>query len=148
MQPVTMTSLGRDARASRLIILMLSLGFVALLCAAVATFWIQRPETSKMPKAWRIRLPWEASLGAFASASERMETARRGVLLTGNPSFTSLMDEANRNAQIRLNELDALIADNGQSAARGWRGCGLCSPPYQRNHGQSGGAERPRRATK
>ncbi|WP_420606347.1 sensor histidine kinase [Novosphingopyxis sp.] len=135
MQPVTMTSLGRDARASRLIILMLSLGFVALLCAAVATFWIQR-QNEQNAESVAHTLAVEASLGAFASASERMETARRGVLLTGNPSFTSLMDEANRNAQIRLNELDALIADNDSQRARVARLRALLAA-YQRNHGQS-----------
>ena len=42
MESTRIGALGRDARASRLIISLLALGFAALLAAAVATFWVQR----------------------------------------------------------------------------------------------------------
>ena len=104
-------ALGRDARASRLIIVMLSIGFAALLAAAIATFWIQRQnETNAQLVAHTLAV--EASLGGFASANERMETARRGLLLTRNLAFAGIVEDTQKVASARADELAALIADN------------------------------------
>ncbi len=117
MQIVTLTSLGRDARASRIIILLLSLGFAALLAAAAVAFWVQRQNEQDTALVAHT-LGVEAAIGAFSSANERMETARRGLLLTGNPAFAGIMDEAETEAGVRLNALRNLVADNDSQRGR------------------------------
>ncbi|WP_447756185.1 sensor histidine kinase [Sphingopyxis fribergensis] len=117
MESTKMAAFGRDARSSRLIIVMLSLGFAALLAAAAATFWIQR-QNEASAKLVAHTLAVEASLGGFASANERMETARRGLLLTGNMEFAGLVEETQKVALSRAAELAALIADNPRQRER------------------------------
>ena len=51
-------------------------------------------------------------LGAFASANERAETARRGVLLGGGPLFRQRMEEAVAAAEATLREISQLTLDN------------------------------------
>lgn len=112
-----MAALGRDARSSRLIVALLLLAFAALLAAAAATFWVQRQnETSAKLVAHTLAV--EASLGGFASANERMETARRGLLLSGNTEFASLVEEAQAVARLRASELADLIKDNPRQRDR------------------------------
>jgi signal transduction histidine kinase len=111
MEATKMAALGRDERSSRLIIAMLILGFAALLAAAAATFWIQRQnEASAQLVAHTLAV--EASVGGFASAAERMETARRGLLLTGNMEFAALVEDTQQVARTRARELSELISDN------------------------------------
>lgn len=110
-------ALGRDARASRLIVVLLALGFAALLAAAAATFWVQR-QNELNAELVAHTLSVEASLAGFASASERMETARRGQLLTGSDAFTRIIDDTEKTARTRLTELGRLIIDNPEQRAR------------------------------
>jgi len=117
MESTRIGALGRDARASRLIIGLLALGFAALLAAAVATFWVQRQnEESSALVAHTLSV--EASLGGFASAAERLETARRGFLLTANPEFLRIIDQTETAARTRLQELSQRVADNPEQRAR------------------------------
>lgn len=111
MDSTKIGALGRDVRASRLIIVMLSVGFAALLAAAAATFWIQRQNEANAQLVAHT-LAVEASLGGFASANERMETARRGLLLTRNLAFAGIVEDTQKVASARANELAALVADN------------------------------------
>ena len=103
-------SLGRDARANRMILGLLVVGFIALLAAAVAVFWIQRDNEANAALVSHT-LAVEARLGTFASANERLETARRGLLLTGNPAFQGIMREAEASARRHLADLTALTRD-------------------------------------
>lgn len=142
MNSVKMASLGRDARANRLIILLLSVGFLALLAAAAAAFWVQR-QNEEDARMVAHTLAVEASLGSFASANERMETARRGLLLTGNPLFTDLVSQSERAARSQLGELDKLIADNPEQKTRVHRLRALLdaySGNYRKSVGLSGAA--------
>jgi len=113
-------SLGRDTRASRAIIFLLSLGFTALLIAAAAVFWIQRDNEVSAALVTHT-LAVEARLGSFASANERLETARRGLLLTENPAFAKIMGRAEVTARSHLTELTKLIGDNAKQQARAGR---------------------------
>ena len=142
MNSVKMASLGRDARANRLIILLLSVGFLALLATAAAAFWVQR-QNEEDARMVAHTLAVEASLGSFASANERMETARRGLLLTGNPLFTDLVSQSERAARSQLGELDKLIADNPEQKTRVHRLRALLdaySGNYRKSVGLSGAA--------
>lgn len=112
-----LASLGRDRRASRVIIALLALGFAALIVAAVATFWAQRLNEENAQLVSHT-LAVEARLGGFASANERMETARRGLLLTNDPAFARLMATAEDNARAQVGDLDQLIRDNPEQRAR------------------------------
>ena len=60
----------------------------------------------------------EARLGTFASSNERLETARRGLLLTGNRAFQRIMGEAEANARQHLAELSTLTRDNARQQQR------------------------------
>lgn len=143
MEAAKITALGKDARASRLIILMLAVGFMALLAAAGASFWIQRQNEANAERVAHT-LAVEASLNGFASANERMETARRGLLLTGDGAFARLMDSSLATARARSAELGRLIADNPAQQKRVAQLAALLDA-YERYHRQTlafGAAER------
>lgn len=111
MKAARISALGRDTRASRLIILLLSIGFAALLAAAATAFYVQRQNEADAQMVAHT-LAVEANLGAFASATERMETARRGLLLTQNLAFAKIMDESEARSRGQLEALERLISDN------------------------------------
>lgn len=117
MESARISSLGRDTRASRLIILLLTVGFAALLAAAVTAFYVQR-ENEADARMVAHTLAVEANLGAFASATERMETARRGYFLTQNRAFATIMDEAEGRSRAQLASLETLIKDNPRQGGR------------------------------
>ena len=110
-------SLGRDTRANRLILLFLGVGFTSLLVASVAVFWIQRDNEASAALVSHT-LAVEARLGTFASSNERLETARRGLLLTGSPAFQRIMNDAEANARRHLADLSALTRDNDRQQQR------------------------------
>lgn len=120
MEAARYGSLGRNTRASGLIIGLLALGFAALLAAAAATFWVQREHDENAQRVAHT-LSVEAALGGFASANERMETARRGMLLTRDAVFGRIVDDAETTAQTRLGELARLVADNPVQRSRAAR---------------------------
>ncbi|MBW8296397.1 ATP-binding protein [Sphingopyxis sp.] len=103
--------LGRDARANRAIIVLLGVGFAALLFAAAAVFWVQRDNEASAALVSHT-LAVEVRLGGFASSNERLETARRGLLLTGNPAFATIMGEAEVSARKNLAAMMDLTRDN------------------------------------
>lgn len=117
MQSAKLSSLGSDTRTNRIIILLLSAGFAALLFAAGVAFYVQR-QNEEDARMVAHSLAVEANLGAYASAAERMETARRGLILTQNASFARIMDEAERNTRTQLRNLAKLIRDNPEQIAR------------------------------
>ncbi|ALJ13368.1 hypothetical protein LH19_10865 [Sphingopyxis macrogoltabida] len=117
MESTRLSSLGRDTRANRLIIVLLAVGFAAMLAAASVAFYVQRQnETDARLVAHTLAV--EAGLGAYASAVERMETARRGLILTQNPEFATIMAEAEQRSRAQLDALARLIADNPEQRAR------------------------------
>ena len=128
-------ALGKDHRASRLIVVMLAVGFAALLAAATASFWIQRQNEANSELVAHT-LSVEASVNGFASANERMETARRGLFLTGDPAFERLMSESLMEARSRLRELGDLVSDNPNQRARVARLTALLNA-YERHHRQT-----------
>jgi signal transduction histidine kinase len=143
MESARISALGRDARASRIIILLLSVGFVALLGAAVTAFYVQRQNEADAQMVAHT-LAVEASLGAFASATERMETARRGLILTQNRAFAKIMDEAETRSRGQLDAIDRLISDNPEQQIRVRalrRHLDIYAEHYRRTLGL-GGAER------
>lgn len=117
MESIKLASLGRDRRTSRIIILLLMLGFAALLVAAGAAIWAQR-QHAQNGQLVSHTLAVEARLGAFASANERMETARRGLLLTDDPSFARIMAAAQAGARAQVTDLERLVRDNPEQRAR------------------------------
>ena len=144
MESTKFGSLGRNTRASRAIILLLSLGFTALLVAAVAVFWIQRDNEASAALVTHT-LAVEARLGSFASANERLETARRGLLLTQNPAFAEIMGRAEVTARDHLTEITKLIGDNAQQQGRATRLRALLdaySVHYRRTIGMTDDARR------
>jgi len=135
MNSAKISALGKDHRASRLILVMLAIGFAALLAAAAASFWIQRQNEADSGLVAHT-LSVEASLNGFASANERMETARRGLLLTGDPTFEQLMSGSLVAARTRLGILSKLVSDNARQRARVARLEALLDV-YERHHRQT-----------
>lgn len=117
METDKITALGGNARSNRIIIALLSIGFAALLAAALVAFWVQR-QNEQDARSVSHTLAVEASVAAYASANERLETARRGLLLTGNADFTRTMAQAETAARSRQRELDRLVSDNPSQRAR------------------------------
>ena len=90
---------------------LLALGFLALLGAAAAVAWLQGQNEDNAR--WvQHTLSVEAQIADFARGMERIETARRGVLLTGQPEFTEIMAEALKSTQSSLDRLGELTRDN------------------------------------
>lgn len=116
MQSTNLASLGRDARVNRIILWLLGVGFLALLVAVGMALWIQRSNTDN--ERWVAHtLEVQARIGAFASKAERMETARRGGLISGDPKFDGMVDKARAGAEADLGMLGALTVDNPDQVA-------------------------------
>jgi signal transduction histidine kinase len=117
MESTRLSALGSDTRASRIILSLLVVGFLALIAAAATAFYVQR-QNERDAQQVAHTLAVEASLGGYASAMERMETARRGLILTQNPAFATIMDEAEKRSRAQLAGLTTLIADNPEQRGR------------------------------
>lgn len=116
MQSTTPTALGRDARVNRFILTLLTIGFAALLGGMAAALWTQQRNTDG--ERWVAHtLEVQTHIGAFASKAERMETARRGRLLSQDPGFDRLFDEALAGAMSDLAKLQQMTADNPRQGA-------------------------------
>ncbi|NMN05829.1 MULTISPECIES: sensor histidine kinase [unclassified Novosphingobium] len=116
MQSTKLTALGRDARVNRFILTLLSIGFAALLAGLGAALWTQQRNTDS--ERWVAHtLEVQARIGAFASKAERMETARRGRLLSDDPAFNGLFDQALASAVADLDVLQKKTLDNATQAA-------------------------------
>lgn len=115
MQSTTLTALGRDARVNRFILTLLTIGFAALLAGLAAALWTQKRNTDS--ERWVAHtLEVQARIGAFASKTERMETARRGRLLSDDPAFNTLFDTALASALADLDTVERKTADNPDQA--------------------------------
>jgi len=117
MKAMNIRALGRDTRASRIITIMLGVGFAALLASAGAVFWLQRINQENAGMVSHT-LEVEARLGAFGSEAERLETARRGLLLTSNPAFTRIIEQTELQTRYHLGELARLTNDNPRQMRR------------------------------
>ncbi|MDR6510877.1 signal transduction histidine kinase [Novosphingobium capsulatum] len=116
MQSTNLTALGRDTRVNRFILTLLTIGFAALLAGLGAALWTQQRNTDS--ERWVAHtLEVQARIGAFASKAERMETARRGRLLSDDPAFNGLFDEALASALADLDMVQSKTADNPEQAA-------------------------------
>lgn len=96
---------------------LVALGFLALLGAGVAAAWLQS-RNAENARWVQHTLDVEAKIGEFASANERIETARRGALLTGSPQFRTRMDQSSHAAEALLGQLEQLTRDNPAQRAR------------------------------
>ncbi|AQR75562.1 ATP-binding protein [Sphingomonas sp. LM7] len=96
---------------ARRVIALVAIGFLALIGAGIATAWVQMRNQDNAR--WvEHTLDLESRLGAFASANERTETARRGVLLGGGPLFRQRMQESADVAAAALRDIDGRTRDN------------------------------------
>jgi signal transduction histidine kinase len=100
-----------QARFTRRVLMLVAIGFLALIAAGVATAWLQT-RTQDLGKAVEQTLEVEARLSDFASANERVETARRGVLLGGGKGFRERMEAASVDARAALDDIARLTGDN------------------------------------
>ncbi|RVT89761.1 sensor histidine kinase [Sphingomonas crocodyli] len=90
---------------------LLTIGFLALLGAAAAVAWLQSQNEDNAN--WvQHTLSVEAQISDFASGLERIETARRGILLTGQPEFGKIMAESLATTRASLKRLVELTIDN------------------------------------
>lgn len=95
---------------------LMALGFAALLAAGIATAWLQS-QNVKNARWVEHTLDVQARVGEFTSANERVETARRGALLSGGV-FREYMERADAEAAERLDALERLTIDNDVQRTR------------------------------
>lgn len=110
-------SFGRDARANRLILVLLTLGFAALIAAAISAFLVQR-QIQHDSEMIEHTLEVESTINVFARIVERAETARRGVLLNPEGDFIQVFRAATEDARTQLGLLENKTADNPSQRAR------------------------------
>lgn len=102
----------RDAGNNRLILLLLAIGFAAVVAAVVAVFIVQRQ--AETDSYWvEHTLDVEASLNRFVRHAERTETARRGIIISpAERNFTTIAENAITEANRELSTLEGLVRDN------------------------------------
>ncbi len=106
-----------QALFTRRLFALVALGFLALIVAAIAVAWVQGKNEDD--GRWvQHTLQTEARLGAFASAIERAETSRRGLLLSGAKGFGQRLDEASAEAGMLLEDIAQLTRDNPDQQRR------------------------------
>jgi len=106
-----------QSRFTRRVLALVAIGFLALIAAGIATAWLQT-RNQDLSEWVEHTLGVQARLSDFASANERVETARRGVLLGGGPDFRKRMEIASGEARAALDDITRLTADNPLQARR------------------------------
>ncbi|URW74935.1 CHASE3 domain-containing protein [Sphingomonas donggukensis] len=100
-----------DRRLRRLLLLAMSLGFLALIGAGVAA-WDSVATTARyntlVDHSYQVR----AGISEFQIALEKSETARRGYLLAGQPMF---LDTYRSNAAALTPQLDSLVRETADN---------------------------------
>jgi signal transduction histidine kinase len=100
-----------QSRFTRRVLALVAIGFLALIAAGIATAWLQT-RSQDMGDWVEHTLTVQARLSDFASANERVETARRGVLLGGGDDFRQRMVAAGNEARAALEKVMQETADN------------------------------------
>jgi signal transduction histidine kinase len=100
-----------QSRFTRRVLALVAIGFLALIAAGIATAWLQT-RNQDLSEWVEHTLGVQARLSDFASANERVETARRGVLLGGGADFRQRMEVASGEAAAALDDITRLTADN------------------------------------
>jgi signal transduction histidine kinase len=106
-----------QSRFTRRVLALVAIGFLALITAGGATTWLQT-RSQDMNRAVEHTLGVQARLADFASANERVETARRGILLGGGNDFRTRMDAAALDARAAIDDVARLTADNPEQQRR------------------------------
>jgi signal transduction histidine kinase len=100
-----------QSRFTRRVLALVAIGFAALIAAGIASAWLQT-RNQDMGDWVEHTLTVQARLADFASANERVETARRGVLLGGGTDFRQRMEVAANEARAALGKVAQETADN------------------------------------
>ncbi len=106
-----------QSRFTRRVLSLVAIGFLALIAAGIATAWLQM-RNQDLSQWVEHTLGVQARLADFASANERVETARRGVLLGGGADFRKRMDVASVDARGAFDDIARSTADNPRQAQR------------------------------
>lgn len=102
---------------TRRLLALVVLAFLLLIAAAIASVAVQG-RNQENGRLVQHTLEVQGRIGTFMSANERMETARRGVLLSGDPTFRDRMEAATVAASKALDEIARLTADNSVQQRR------------------------------
>lgn len=111
--PTTPTyAFARSASSNRLVLLLLAIGFAAMLAAITAVVVVQRQ--SDRDAFWvNHTLDVEASINRFVRHAERAETARRGIIIEpGERDFAAIANTALTQGRAELASLATLVQDN------------------------------------
>ncbi|MBF9152664.1 sensor histidine kinase [Novosphingobium jiangmenense] len=130
--PTTPTyAFSRDAGNNRLILLLLSIGFAAVVAAVVAVVVVQKQ--AERDAYWvEHTLDVEAALNRFVRHAERTETARRGIIIAPTETnFVAIAEKAIADASRELAGLETLVRDN-PSQVRSVEGLRLAFDGYAR----------------
>ncbi len=107
----------REGSFERIVLVCVTLGFAALVVAVLAAAWgFQRTqETSRLVNhTFRVEL----TLGEIRTLTERVETARRGFLITPDERFFRVFEETEARLPGILEAIEALVSDNPVQVSR------------------------------
>jgi signal transduction histidine kinase len=106
-----------QASFSRRVLVLVAIGFAAVLIAGIATAWVQARNLESAR--WvEHTLDVAARVSDFSNANERTETTRRGLLLGGDQRFRVRMLQSAREVDQALAGLVELTTDNPEQQER------------------------------
>lgn len=107
----------RQRRANRVIFLAVAAGFVMLAVAAVAVVWtFMRSQDYSELVSHTIEV--EAAVADLNRLNERIEAARRGYLLEGDPRFLETFERTAADIPVQIERITGLTADNPSQVER------------------------------
>ncbi len=107
----------REERVGRVLLIIMGIGFAALIAAAVAIGWINGRNDDYAASIVHTQTVRQA-VGDLQVALEQSETSRRGYLLGGAPSFRATYQRVSSTFEPRIARLRALTADNPRQLYR------------------------------
>ena len=100
----------------RLIAFLVGLGFLALIVAGSASIWLQLRNQDHVR--WvEHTYDAQARLDTLATLNERVETARRGYLITGDTSFRDIFDQTDAAIPQAIRLVASSVGDNPRQRA-------------------------------
>jgi signal transduction histidine kinase len=106
-----------EARRNRALVGLLAIAFLGLVAAIAMAAWAQA-RNAEDSAAVEHTLRVESLINRMATLNERIETGRRGYLLTGEAGFLNVLERALAEAPRVLDSLAALVDDNSAQRPR------------------------------
>jgi signal transduction histidine kinase len=104
-------------KIGRKLFLLVALGFAALIAGAAAAAWLQRANQQQTDAVER-SLQVQSAAGEFATLVERVETARRGYMLSSDEAYLEIFKTAEAPMPGLLVRIQGLVRDDAEQQRR------------------------------